>query len=50
MTWLMKGFTNGEIATRLGISIETVRKHISHSLKKTETKTRAALVARALER
>lgn len=50
LTWLVKGCTNGQIATRLGISIETVRKHVSHSLKKTGTKTRTGLVGRALER
>jgi DNA-binding CsgD family transcriptional regulator len=50
LTWLVKGSTNGQIATRLGISIETVRKHVSQSLKKTGTKTRAGLVGRALGR
>jgi DNA-binding CsgD family transcriptional regulator len=50
LRWLMKGFTNRKIAARPGISIETVRKHVSHTLKKTGTKTRAGLVARALGR
>jgi DNA-binding CsgD family transcriptional regulator len=37
-------------AKELGISIETVRMHISHALKKTKTKTRTGLVARGLGR
>jgi DNA-binding CsgD family transcriptional regulator len=47
---LVKGITNQEIADDLGISIETVRKHVSKSLEKTGTKTRAGLVAKALSR
>ena len=47
---LVRGFTNGEIAAELCISIETVRKHVSHALEKTGTKTRAGLVGRALGR
>jgi len=50
LTWLMKGFTNGEIACRLGISIETVRKHVANARKKTGTKTRAGLVGCARRR
>lgn len=50
VTLLVKGLTNAEIADELGISIETVRKHISHSLEKTGSKTRAGLVGRALGR
>ena len=46
----MKGLTNGQIAGKLGISIETVRKHVSNALEKTGTKTRAGLVGRALKR
>lgn len=45
---LVKGLTNGEMAHELGISIETVRKHVSHALEKTGTTTRAGLVGRAL--
>lgn len=48
LTLLLKGLTNGQIAEELGISIETVRKHISHALEKTGSKTRAGLVGRAL--
>lgn len=47
---LVKGFTNGQIAKELGISIETVRTHISHALGKTGLRTRAGLVGRALGR
>lgn len=46
---LVKGLTNGQIAGKLGISIETVRKHVSSALEKTGTKTRAGLVGRAIE-
>jgi DNA-binding CsgD family transcriptional regulator len=45
---LVKGFTNQQIADGLGISIETVRKHVSKALEKTGTKTRSGLVAKAL--
>jgi DNA-binding NarL/FixJ family response regulator len=47
---LVKGLTNAEMAGELGISVETVRKHVSNALEKTETKTRAGLVGRALAR
>jgi DNA-binding CsgD family transcriptional regulator len=47
---LVKGLTNQEIADALGISIETVRKHVSRALEKTGARTRAGLVGRALER
>lgn len=47
---LVKGLKNSEIAGELGISIETVRKHVSKALEKTETRTRAGLVGRALGR
>jgi DNA-binding NarL/FixJ family response regulator len=47
---LVKGLTNGEIGCELGISVETVRKHVSSALEKTGAKTRAGLVGRALGR
>jgi DNA-binding CsgD family transcriptional regulator len=50
LTLLTKGSTNAEIAKRLGISVETVRKHVANALKKTGAKTRAGLVAWALAR
>lgn len=50
LTLLVKGLTNGQIADELGISIETVRKHVSRAFEKTGTNTRAGLVGRALGR
>lgn len=47
LKWLMRGLTNKKIGERLGISVETVRKHVSHALKKTRSKSRAVLVRRA---
>jgi len=47
---LVKGLTNAEIAGELRISVETVRKHVSKALEKTEARTRAGLVGRALGR
>jgi len=44
----VKGLTNGQIAVELGISVETVRKHVSRAFEKTGAKTRAGLVGRAL--
>lgn len=46
---LVKGLTNGEIATELGLSIETVRKHVSRALEKTGSKTRTGLVGSFLQ-
>jgi len=37
---LVKGLTNREIAEELGVSTETVKKHISQALSKTTSKTR----------
>jgi DNA-binding NarL/FixJ family response regulator len=45
---LRTGKKNREIAERLGLSTETVRKHVSHILAATGTSTRAAFVALAL--
>jgi DNA-binding CsgD family transcriptional regulator len=46
LKWLALGATNAEIAARLGISAETVKKHVSHAMKKTRAKTRAGLAGR----
>jgi DNA-binding NarL/FixJ family response regulator len=43
---LGKGLRNREIAAKLGISTETVKKHISHALSKSGVKTRTALATR----
>ena len=47
---LQTGKKNREIAECLGLSIETVRKHVAHILARTESPTRAAFVALALSR
>jgi DNA-binding CsgD family transcriptional regulator len=47
---LQTGRKNREIAECLGLSIETVRKHVAHILARTESPTRAAFVALALSR
>jgi two-component system, NarL family, response regulator NreC len=43
------GYTNGEIATRLYLSVRTVESHRAHIQQKTGRTTRAALVAYARE-
>jgi two-component system, NarL family, response regulator NreC len=43
------GYTNGEIATRLFLSVRTVESHRAHIQQKTGRTTRAALVAYARE-
>jgi two-component system response regulator NreC len=43
------GYTNGEIATRLFLSVRTVESHRAHIQQKTGRSTRAALVAYARE-
>ena len=50
LTWLVRGHPNGAIAARLGISVETVRKHVANALKKTGAETRAGLVGLAFGR
>jgi DNA-binding CsgD family transcriptional regulator len=45
---LTEGLTNREVAQRLGIAAETVRKQVGRILQKTETHTRTELVARML--
>lgn len=41
---IIKGYTNGQIAGILFISVETVRTHRKHILSKTKTKNTASLV------
>lgn len=43
---LTKGYSNKEIADRLGLSIETVRSHLKHIYKKMHVQSRAGAVAR----
>jgi DNA-binding NarL/FixJ family response regulator len=42
---LRQGRTNKEIATRLGVSITTINKHVQHVLTKFHVRTRAQAVA-----
>jgi two-component system NarL family response regulator len=43
---LREGRTNREIATRLGVSVTTINKHVQQVLKKLRVKTRGQAVAR----
>jgi DNA-binding NarL/FixJ family response regulator len=43
---LSKGYSNKEIADRLGLSIETVRSHLKHIYEKMHVRSRAEAVAR----
>ena len=45
---LERGSRNQQIAVVLGLSVETVRKHVAHIFKKTGVETRAAFVALVL--
>jgi len=43
---LSKGYSNKEIAERLGLSVETVRSHLKHIYEKMHVRSRAEAVAR----
>ena len=45
---LVRGLKNREIASDLGLAIETVRKHVAHIFRKSGARTRAEFVALAL--
>jgi RNA polymerase sigma factor (sigma-70 family) len=45
---LAKGYTNRQIADQLGITANTVKKHVDHILQKLQVSTRAAAVAVAM--
>jgi RNA polymerase sigma factor (sigma-70 family) len=45
---LAKGYTNRQIAEQLGITANTVKKHVDHILQKLQVSTRAAAVAVAM--
>lgn len=47
---LRRGLKTGEIARELGLSTDTVRKHVSHAMQRLGVHTRAGLVARTLRR
>ena len=46
--WVAQGKTNAEIGIILGVSPETVKKHLAHIFEKLGVETRIAAVARAL--
>jgi len=46
---LTKGWTNKEIANCLGISVHTVREHIHHIMGKTNSRTRAGILAKIFQ-
>lgn len=46
---LTKGWTNKEIANCLGISVHTVREHIHHIMGKTNSRTRAGVLAKIFQ-
>ncbi len=48
LEYLAKGYTNRQIAEQLGITANTVKKHVDHILQKLQVSTRAAAVAVAL--
>jgi DNA-binding CsgD family transcriptional regulator len=50
LDWLSAGKTNAEIATILGISVHTVKRHVEKVLQKLEVPNRAAATARAIDR
>ncbi len=49
MLWLAQGKTNSDIATILGITESTVKKHVQEIFEKTGVETRGAATVRALE-
>ena len=44
---IRQGFTNQAIASRLGVSLSTIKRHVEHILLKLEAKNRAQAAARA---
>ena len=48
VVYAARGETNGEMATRFGISEKTVKKHFTDIYQRTEAKKRANLVALAI--
>ena len=48
-TLLAYGYTNGEVAERLGISIRTAEMHRANAMRKLEARTRAEVVRWALD-
>ncbi len=48
--YVTTGLTNKQIADELGISVYTVKEHIKHVMRKTDTNTRTAAIARLTRR
>lgn len=48
LTLLVQGWTNEEIGVRLGVTEETVKKHVTGLLRKSESVNRAELAAKAV--
>jgi DNA-binding CsgD family transcriptional regulator len=49
LLWLSQGKTNSDIATILGITESTVKKHVQEIFEKLGVETRGAATLRALE-
>jgi DNA-binding NarL/FixJ family response regulator len=49
LLWLAQGKTNSDIATILGITVSTVKKHVQEMFEKLGVETRGAATVRALE-
>ena len=49
LLWLAQGKTNGDIATILGVTESTIKKHVQEMFDKVGVETRGAAVIRALE-
>jgi DNA-binding NarL/FixJ family response regulator len=49
LLWLAQGKTNGDIATILGITESTIKKHVQEIFEKLGVETRGAAAVRALE-
>jgi DNA-binding CsgD family transcriptional regulator len=49
LLWVAQGKANGEIASSLGISESTVKKHMEHILEKLGVESRGAASLRAIE-